>query len=309
MILLRLVQNELIKCFKKKSALFIFLFIFAGSALLTIINAKTYGAEWKKSLENENRSINELINKAENLSKRTKGYYQDIIICNEYRIQHDLRPSAAIDNINYTMNLNVFLQFLIVILVSNLVASEYATKNIRQYVSYPISKIKLSASKYIACVIAMAAFTVILLLSSIMVTGVKYGFDSLSGFVIAIKNGSITAIPLWRHLFISYSTFLPEYIFTMTLTFSIAIFTRNITLSTGIPIFLSFLGTIVADVLSNYRWGVLWPYIHTNMNQFKTGTLYYSYLSIEKSLGILAIYIAILYAAGTATFKKRDVLD
>ena len=113
--------------------------------------------------------------------------------------------------------------------------------------------------------------------------------------VVVVRNNKIIHSTVFAQLVEQLIMFVPSYFLNLCITFALGHISKKTVVTSAVPMFLCFTGTIIANFLSNYKLGALWPYVHTNIKQYLDGSQYYDFLSIGFSLAILLCYGIIMY--------------
>lgn len=305
---IRLVQNHMQKSLKSLSNIVICLVIIAGAIIISVFNKGTYEKDrWQEQLTMQNESIENLVKKSSAMSNRVKIYYDNLIEKNNYAIEHEIMPSDSYDNATSILGIDILIELLFIMMFASLVVNEYSSRTMNNMLCSPNSRGSIVLSQFITGIIIMAELLGVLMLSSLIVTGVKYGFSHLFDPMIVKGADGIKETTVIVQVVIHMLYYIPQYFFSLGVTFVIAHASKNLAVTSAVPMFLTFFGTIAADVLSKFKIGVIWPYIHTNVNQYFDGSQYYDFMSLLGSIAIVIGYIAIFYIASLFLVKRKDL--
>jgi ABC-2 type transport system permease protein len=84
---------------------------------------------------------------------------------------------------------------------------------------------------------------------------------------------------------------------------------RSSSIAIGLSIGLSFIGTAIANFLSqhNYSWAKYYLFENTDLTQYLNGTPMIAGMTLQFSIGVLVIYFLIFNLLSWIVFNKRDV--
>ena len=302
----RLLKNDLYKCFKKKSFLLLSLILICGIAVSGFTNYRLYNDDtWKEMLTAQNNEMVKYVESTEGVNERIRKYYDTKIDENNYCIENGIAPSNFLNDVSKMFSVDTILEMVFIMLFGSFLAEEYTCKAFNSTMRSPNKKGSIFLSQFVAGIILVFALVTILLLTSIMVAGIKNGFSEIVAPSIYSKNGVFIETTVFVRIIRTLLMYLPQYILNLGIVFLIAHVTRNPIATAALPLFLALSGTILSDFLTKYKLGVLWPYVHTNLNQYFEQSQYYSYMSLGKSLVVVALYVLAGYAIAYLTTRKK----
>lgn len=306
--IIRLLHNHMQKGLNSLTNLSICLIIIVSAIVSSLFNQATYKKDgWEEQLRMQNESIEELVEKSENMSDRVRTYYDNLIEKNNYAIQNGIEPSDAYDNATSILAIDILIELLFIVMFASLIVNEYSNRTMNNMLCSPNSRGSIVFSQFLTGIIMIAELLIVLLLSALIVTGGKYGFSHLFDPMIVKTNEGFKKSIVIIQVIIHMLYYIPQYCLSLGITFAIAHVTKNSAIASGVPMFFYLFGTIAADVLSKYKFGVIWPYIHTNINQYHDGNQYYDFMSMGGSIAIVIAYITVFYLIALFSVKRKDL--
>lgn len=304
----RLLKNDLYKCFKKKSFILLMIVMVCVIAVSGGTNYRLFNEDtWQEMLAAQNYEMTKYVESTEGVNERIRKYYDTKIAENNYCIENRIKPSNFLNDVTKMFSVDTILELVFIMLFGAFVAEEYTSKAFNNTMKSPNRKSRVFLSQFITGIILIAALVTVLLLTSVAVAGIKNGFSEIFAPAVYSKNGVFIETTVLMRILRTLLMYLPQYVLNLSIVFMIAHVTRNPIATAALPLFLALSGTILSDSLTKYKWGVLWPYVHTNLNQYFEQSQYYSYMSLGKSLMVVALYVFAGYVIAYLTTRKKTL--
>ncbi|WP_223700532.1 ABC transporter permease [Sutcliffiella deserti] len=310
----KLIQNELIKWFRRPSFYVMSLILIAlavvsvvftlmmGSTMENAPDENANQASWKESLQQENEQLKMTMDADSHWEQRTYAI-------NEYRIKNNLAPvqeNTVWTYVDSTIGLSSIITLFVVIIAAGMIASEFSWGTIKLLMIRPIKRSKILLAKYLAVLVFMAIFYVILFITSFLVGAIAFGMDSSTELLYA--NGEIIA--LHPFMFITLKMLLSslDVLLFATIAFMISSVFRNNSLAIGLSLFLLFTGTQITQLVSmKYEWAKFSPFANINFTAFIDGIPVVAGTSFWFSIVMFLVYFILLQVISFLTFVKRDI--
>ncbi len=204
--------------------------------------------------------------------------------------------------------LYIHIPFLIVLVGGDLLAGEATQGTYRMMLTRPVSRLKIVTAKFLSGFVYTTLFMIFIFIVSLGVSCLIFGTGELIVFrkqVLILASSDV----LWR--------FVCAYLFailSMSTVISIAIFFSSLVENAIGPIISTMAVIIIFIILSALQFDFIksiHPYLFTNyLNDWK---LFFDdpvdYWEVTKSASVLVAHIAVLYAATSYIFIKKDILS
>lgn len=311
MLFLNYVYNELYKTLSTKILIIFSVVLLTLASLLTWVgdDSGTDDNEgWIELLISENNQLEERLESDDfQGSSRIRTHFFNRIQENNYRIENNIPFSSGLANMRSVSNLIALLELMLVIVIARMIATEFEKKTIYNLIIESRSRSLILFSKLVAGVFIIGLLIIYLIGMGVLVTTMRHGMQWLSHSDVMTLNGVVQEVTVLHSVGSHFLLSLPQVILTFSITFFLSFFTRNSIISSAVPVFLSFFGTIIEDIVSPFSWGVIWPYLHTNMIQHVSGNPHYQNLTIYHSIAIVLCLCISLISISFYQFSRLDV--
>ncbi|MFD0674627.1 ABC transporter permease [Cohnella sp. GCM10027633] len=272
-------------------------------------NKDASDTSWKAELTEQNAHFEKTIANPE-ADEDNKEWAQEQYTLNEYRLAHDIAPEAGTmwDGINGAATLVILITLFTVIIAGDSLAGEFSTGTIKLLLIRPANRLKILIAKYVSMLMFGALLLVVLFVSSILVNGILYQFDSAGMPYLTIDSAGIVhehnmVANLWKtYLLNGVST-----IMFVTLAFMISSAFRSSAMAIGFGIFLLFAGAIVMQFLQPYAWAKYMLFANIDLTQYISGQPYQEGMTLGFSIAVLVGYYILFNLVAWLAFTKRDV--
>lgn len=304
--MLKLIQNEWMKLWAKKSSWIIIVLLAIIVIFPAIIDSQVSdfddGLTWQQR-EEENIKMNE-----EFYKEYEDSFYQDQILISQYRLDNNIPPDygyTTLSYLDYGVSLMIVVTLFTVIIAAGIVSTEFSTGTIKMLLTRPVTRAKVLTSKLITVFIyglLLYAFTLVLsyLTGFIM-------FDNAENVNLVIENGQVVEQSISTDIYKTAIYSFSDFIMSILFAFMIGSVFRSSSLAIGLTMGISFLGGMLVLFLSRYE---IVKYIwitHSDLTQYLTGNFIVDGITMPLSLSVLAIYAIIFLLVSYFVFMKRDI--
>ncbi len=315
----QLVNNEIIKLFKRKSAWFMIgslLFIVIASAFLTKYyekdNSPTVHAGWKEQLIKENAHLEKQLIETPELTSYYEQYLKRTIAINEYKIEHDLAPEMNMTMWTFSNDSQSFLTVVglfTIVVAAGMVANEFQWGTIKLLLIRPITRAKILFSKYVTVLVFGGILIVLLFFTAFIFGATLFGSEDGANVHLTYVNGTVKEQSLLIHLLKMYALNSIGLFMMATMAFMISAVFRSSSLAIGISIFLFVMGDVITNFIAmKYEWAKYSLFANTNLLDYFEGTPPVDSMTLSFSIGMLFIYFCIFHLLAFVFFIKKDVI-
>ncbi|OZM57428.1 hypothetical protein CIB95_08195 [Lottiidibacillus patelloidae] len=324
--------NENLKIYKRLRTWIMFGLLFLlviGGSIVVKVSEDMYQSEYEQQNKDwkdyEREKIEHLKNElnSEHMDEKYKSYLEREIEEIEYKLEHDIAPTAPIwNNIEgaTTMAFQLLTLF-VVIIAADIVASEFTWGTIKLLLIRSVSRTKILLAKYLATLSFALLLLVLLFVSIFTISGILYGFDGFNQSLITITpDGEIIKKSRFLNIFQSYGIQSVSLIIIVTIAFMISTVFRSSSLAIGISLLTLFMGSTISIAFFElgFEWVKYFLFIHTiNLQEYMISghvLMRYDEMGNQVALGtlgqsitIISIYYIIFLFIAWFIFNKRDI--
>lgn len=309
--MIRLINLELLKLFKKKSIKILFALLFI-TCILTIYftnknneyNLNDY--EYVDNIDDE-QLINEY-NKEINNKIKIFNYYK------ENKIDMNLKIKGVM---NTGVTIVIFLSVVIILISSTSMTDEINKKSIKELLTKPYKRWKILTAKYISIFTMILFLTLFVYISYVVLTSIIFNTNAFLIKDIEINNGIIKEsyyyLTFLKNIFVNS---MPLY-FISILTIFLTIIFNNSKIISAVIIFLVLMSTLIFQLLLNIDITLIQytflPYLDLSIydEMYSILLLNINYdinLNLNTGKIILLIYGIIFYIFSIIFFNKKDII-
>ncbi|AOV06433.1 ABC transporter permease [Sporosarcina ureilytica] len=329
--MLKLIQNEWMKLWQKKSTWVMVLLLFlivpgmmglmkwlhglddrvdsqTQNGVIEIqVESEEASYDWKVVVENELAYIQERLN-AKDLSKVELQELEGKEKILEYRLANSIEPletpsreSMMTDTSGFT---SIVLLFTVVV-AAGIVAAEFSQGTIKMLLSRPVRRWKILTSKFVTVNMFSALLILIGYLLSVSFSYLL--FQTGDGQLLSWNGQEVveTSI-LGKSVYMLALSFGSVFV-TSTFAFMIGVVFRSSSMAIGLSIFLYFTGTSIVLMLERFSITKYLVFTHMDLTQYGTGYKIIEDISMPFSLMVLSVYIVVFLVTSYWTFIQRDV--
>lgn len=312
--MLALIQNELIKIFRRTSTFVmmgLIILMVVGVGLLTNfnVNKNVYNDDWKKQLQIENDGI---LAKMKEIPEENRVFqnYKKTIAMNNYRIENDIKPNSSINAWTFVKEAKPILSFVglfTIIIAASIVASEFSWGTIKLTIIRPYSRFQILLAKYITVLLISLILIALLFLSSFILGVILFGLhgDSVQ---LTYQHGKIIQENMALYLIKYFLLSSVNLWVTATMAFTISTVFRNSSIALGISLFAYFTGGITTGIIARkFEWAKYILFANTDLNMYNNGSILVKGMTSTFSVTILSIYLIVFLGISFISFIKRDI--
>lgn len=335
--LLKLIYNELIKIFLRRSTWVMFAIIIIlviGSAILNYKMPKdnfqaNADEDWRIQLEQENEKIMEAQKKLEQSEDIHDEIWMDFDMekyeINSFYLKENLKPAkfgawAFVHDVEFILS---FITLFTIIIAANIVSVEHQWGTIKLLLIRPIHRQTIWFSKFLS-MLGFAIITVIFLFLFSFLTGLLFfGLESGSNphAIIFDLNDTMRGVTISEeYSYLKYAslpmTILKGYSFhlvilVMMASFALMISTifKNNALAIGVAIFLMFAGNSIVLFLEDYSWAKYILFANIDLSQYVNNNPMFEGMTLKSSIIVLLIHFVLFISISSIIFVKRDITD
>jgi ABC-2 type transport system permease protein len=311
--LFKLIGNENLKIYSKLRT-WIMLAIIAIAMVLTAFYVhitQKPDLNWKQHLVTETVSMQKnLAKNAAHMPAMVVKSEQQQIQKNEYDIAHNINPSknTAWSFAMIGGNLSSLLIAFIVVIAGDIVASEFTGGTIKMLLTQTKTRSQILLSKYLAMLLYAFFMTTSMLVISVVVGGIFFGFAGVGTESFYINaSGSISQASIGLKLLMGYGFMAVQVFMISTIAFMISTIFRSSALAITISVLAYFLGDMLLHVLSGFSWVKYLLFANTNLEQYFVGGPIINGMTLGFSITMLLVYFIVMISLSFTIFAKRDV--
>jgi ABC-2 type transport system permease protein len=312
----RLIQNELMKIFKRPGTYVMIAILIVGIAIAgaffkyqdSSVNLKA-DPKWEENLKQENAALQKQYDASH--SKLEKEFYKKSIATNEYQIKHHIQPEQDYNVWTFVKDASQLIAFaglFTIIISAGIVASEFNWGTIKLLLIRPINRSRILASKYLTVLIFALSMLVMLFVFSTILGLILFGSPDQAVPYLNYSNGHVTEQNMVVHLMIYYGLNSIDMLMLATMAFMISSVFRNSSLAIGLSLFLMFTGTNLTRLLAmKFSWAKYVLFANTNLMQYFEGSPMVTGMTLTFSVIMIIVYFVVFQFLAFFIFKKRDV--
>jgi ABC-2 type transport system permease protein len=309
---IRLVQNENMKLYRKRSTkiiLFFFLLFLILGGILARTSYSPPTGDWQTQLKQENLNLEQ----ERSLPKGNRPSLEQIdnqIAENNYRLVHDLSPLGSETAAQLTQDMSNFFILAIVFALmtsGSVVSSEFNKGTVKLWMIRPVNRSLLLLSKYVSQLLFMGLLFLSVFILSILLGLIFYGGTGWDIPFLSVQHAVVHPQSAFTHLIAIYGFHLIEGIVVMTFSFMLSTVTLNAALATGLALFLELTKPIVSELQTNLHWLKYDLFTNLDLTIAVWPNEYSPPMSLTFSLILMIIYYVLFLAVSWIVFNKRDV--
>lgn len=264
---------------------------------------------WRLKLEQENKELQKDLVEDDIENSPFYDFAISTIEENNYRLEHDIMPLSN-DGWSFMYFSSSFLglvSLFTIVIAAGIVANEFSQGTIKLLLIRPIQRSIILLSKYISVLIFGFITAVSLLLLSIGIGGILFGFEEHIPAVVVENKEGLTHLSVLKETIYEYSFYSVNLIMITTLAFMISAVFRNNALSIGVALFLLFTGNTVVQFFSDKEWAKYILFANTDLRPYFGGKPLFEGMTLSFSIITLLVYYAIFMTLAWGIFTRRDV--
>ncbi|MCC3356602.1 ABC transporter permease [Bacillus sp. REN16] len=311
--IIKLIQNENMKIYRRVSTWIMLVLLIVAALIVGIVTnitaSDSVDENWKQNLQQYNETLKADIAN-ESYPKITRDTFEKELAINEYRLEHDIAPTADRSiwtYMGYTAEIVSVITLFTIVVGASSVASEFTWGTIKLLLIRPVSRSKILLSKYLATILFALFSLVLLFVVSLIVGSIFFGTGNSIPHLV-YKDGAVHEVHMVSHILGIFGLKSINLIMMSTFAFMISTIFRNSGLAIGLAIFLMFAGVNATLLLAaKFDWAKYILFANTDLSQYLTGYVLVEGMTMTFSIVMLIIYFVIFNALTWFVFTKRDV--
>ncbi|MFD2443083.1 ABC transporter permease [Bacillus sp. CGMCC 1.16607] len=312
--LIGLIQNENMKIYRRVGTWvmigLLILATVAGAILSSKLGNNNKNSDWKTELSATTKQLEADVANPD-IPKAFKKMQEKQLEINKYRLEHNIAPLEGSTLWGYTLDaaeIITFITLFTVIVAAGSVASEFSWGTIKLLLIRPASRGKILLAKYISTILFALFLLVVLLLTSMLIGGIVYGFGHLNLPHLAYSSGKVVEVSMLSHILSIYGLNSIQLIMMVTFAFMISSVFRSSSLAIGLAIFLMFMGSQLTHLISmKFDWAKYILFANMDLTQYIDGVPLVEGMTMTFSIIMLIIYFIGFNALSWIIFRKRDI--
>ncbi len=311
--MLKLIQNESIKiALRLRTWIMAALIVVIVLVAAIVINAHLKpNANWKQALLSQNAQAEAtLSNPHVYLPPIDRSRIKAQVTINTYDIAHNLPPGhqdAWVFTIG-SLSVGQIGVVFVTVLAGDIVAGEFASGTIKALLTQPVNRTRIILSKYVSVLLVTLAMFVLVLVSSIVIGGIFFGFNGVGEPLVFVNvKQMVTQMTTGSYILLGYAFALISGVMIVTIAFMISAVFRSSALAIALSIITLFVGVSLVQLLSSFTWDKYILFANTDLMQYITGGPPVAGMTMGFSIVVLAVYFIVLNAVSWRVFVQRDV--
>lgn len=306
---LRLVQNENMKLYRKRSTLIILLFFLLFLILGGVVVKTSYmnqTGDWRTLLNQENGALKEELNQPDAPVSQIKNQLAE----NNYRLAHNLSPYDTNNGAQLTQDLSNFFILAVVFTIMTsgaVVSSEFNKGTVKLWMIRPVRRSVLLFSKYISQLLFFLLLVLGLFIVSWLLGLIFYGSTGWGIPFLSVKQAVVHSQSALSHLLAVYGLHFIEGLVVITLAFMLSTITLNAAFATGLTLFLELTKLIFNQMQTSAHWLKYFLFSNLDLASAIWPTDISPPLNFSFSLTIILIYYVLFLVVTWTVFIRRDV--
>ncbi|UNK20611.1 ABC transporter permease [Paenibacillus sp. N3/727] len=326
--ILPLVKNETIKIVKKRRFYVILLVLLVLVPMFTYAQMKSaersqgkFNGDWRLELQ-QRITDNENSLGSDRVPEEWKRYRQIFIQQMQYYLEHDINPNEP-NAVNFTrefMNnaVSLFIPLLIMAIASDIVSGERTTGTIKMLLTRPVKRWKVLLSKLIALVMFVSLIIMATFIIAYLISGLAFGYKGFelpvfTGFKIVgsdVDMSAVHAVPQWKYLLMQGGLIWFVSLAVAMLAFMVSVLVRSTAASIVVMMAALIAGTILMNMASAWNSAKYLFMVNLKLTDYLAGNLPpIEGMTLNFSLGVLAVWAAVAVIISFTVFTKRDILN
>lgn len=327
--LLPLVQNEMLKIWKKRRflvvvlilAILIPIFVYANLKV-TENNEKQFGTkDWRVITQQQIYDYTNRIGSSR-VPEEWKEWMRVEVQRLQYHLDHNVNPDspdgAAFSRTFTSEAAQLFLPLLITVIASDLVSGEHSTGTIKLLLTRPVNRWRILMSKLIALSLYTSLIVLATALLSYLMSGVVFGYGGwnapiLTGFQIVGDSVDLTYVHTeqqWFYMIMELGLVWFGCMTVAVISLMISVLVRSTAAGMGIMMAAIIAGTILVNMVSSWETAKYLFVVNLGLTTYLEGSLPpIKGMNLGFSLVCLAVWALASLVVSFRVFTKRDVLN
>lgn len=233
----------------------------------------------------------------------------------KYEIQNNIEIKSSDCRggaLNFFSQYGIFIIAIVIMISGTILSDEFNKGTIKLLLVKPYKRWKILVAKLITCIIAMLILSVVILGMQLLVSGILFGFDSLTipQIYYNFTTNQIETMNVFSYVGIMALTQIPIYLVTIMIAFMLSCLFNNSALAIVISL-LGYMSTPIINMMAlELKLGFMKYYITPNwdLSVYLFGKLPgFQGLTLGFSIGISILYFAVMLIISIFAFKKKNI--
>lgn len=326
-LLIKLIQNEVMKLLARKRLLVVTIIVAVLVALFTY-------AQYKQTLERQEKLGTDdwrvavqsrIIDTSNRLSssRMTDDVRERLQISlkqQQYYLDHDINPSEPGAPTFVRMFIEhsgpMFIPLLVMVIASDLVSSEHSIGSIKLLLTRPIKRWRILLSKYITLLLSISIILAIVGVLSYLLSGIVFGYRGfqapvITGFTMedgVLDTSQIRMISQWKILLMDFGLVWFVAVVVGTLAFMLSVLIRSTAAGMGVMLAALVSGSILSSMVSSWESAKYLFMVNLNLTGYLSGQAPpIEGMTLLFSISILSIWMLLALFFSFFFFIRQDV--
>lgn len=327
--LMPLVQNEVLKVFRKKRFYVVLLILVALIPMFTYAQMrqaqqfqKQAGtADWRTELSMRIADYQRSIGSAR-VPEEWKEWRRIQIQKDQYHLDKNVNPNEA-SGLVFTQRflenaINLFIPLMVMVIASDLVSGEHTAGTIKLLLTRPVRRWRILTSKLIAMVLFTSLIVAATGVFSYLISGLAFGYGGWSlptftGFRIEgsqVDIANVHVVPLWQYVLMEMGLVWIAALVVGILSVMISVLIRSTAAGMGMMLAVLIAGTILTNMASSWETARYFFMVNMQLTDYLSGSLPpVAGMSLPFSLTVLGLTALAALVVSYAIFTKKDILN
>lgn len=325
--LMPLIQNEMLKVWKKKRFFVIVLIllalipIFTYAELKVVQNNEAKFADWRNQVLQQITDFENTLS-SDRIPEEWKRSRRAAVQQLQYYLDHDVNPSAP-NGATFTRSfldnaVTLFIPMLVLALGADIVSSERTSGTIKMLLTRPVKRWKVLLCKLIVLTLYVSLTIVMTALLCYLLSGLFFGYSGwtmpvFTGFQMigsTIDPSHAHAVPQWIYIWMQSGLAWFSAMTVALLAFMASVLIRSTTASIVTMMAAVITGTILSGMTSSWTSAKYLFAVNLKLTAYLDGSPPpIEGMSLPFSLAVLAIWGIVAVVLSFGVFTKQDILN
>lgn len=198
---------------------------------------------------------------------------------------------------------------IMIVLAGSTVASEFSQGTVKFLLINPVRRGKILMAKYFTVMSLGFLLIITLMVLSIPMIGIFFGFDGFTAPYLAVKDGEVVSQSSFIYLFKTYMLASVEIVVTTTLALMISSLLRSTALAIVAGFMVRSIGSGIISVMAmlNMDWGRYLIFANTDLLAIANGESPFPQHTVAFALVVIAAHLAVFILTAWDGFTRRSV--
>ncbi len=198
---------------------------------------------------------------------------------------------------------------IMVVVAGSTVAGEFSQGTIKFLLIGPAKRGKILMAKYFTVMSLGALLIITLMLVTLPMVGIFFGFDGFTAPYLELKDGEVVSRSSFIYLFKTYMLASVEIIVTTTLSFMISSLLRSTALAIVAGFIVRSIGPTIVQVMAmlHVDWGRYLIFANTDLLSIANGESSFQQHTVGFALAVIAVHLVVFLLTAWDGFTRRSV--